>query len=118
VKTPAEKAKLKGKVAKVIDAIPGSGVEGMAAMTRFGEVQFASIKKATDAEGAELVEVYLQGETVTGEAHFRIYNPPLLTEDPTGPIEIGGRHYREDPVAAIAEVIARTGGAKKGGRRR
>lgn len=42
---------------------------------------------------------------------FRIFNPTTLVEDPEGPIEEGGRHWREDPLGAVcADVLSRLGG--------
>jgi len=86
--------------------------------TRYGEVQIGTVTVVTDAEGLDRIEVWLRGATQSGDPHFRIYNPPLLAEDATGPVEVNGRRYREDPVTAVAEVIARHGGARKKGRRR
>ena len=78
-----------------------------------GQVQIGSLTRRTDPEGNDYIEVFLRGESEWGDPHFRIWNPPLLVEDPQGPIAIGDRHYREDPLSAVAEAIARHGGRQK-----
>lgn len=83
--------------------------------TRFGEVQFASIVTKTDTAGLDYAEVYTAGSTVNNDPHWRIWNPPLLVEDPFGDIVIDGKTFREDPIQAIAEAIARHGGRRKTG---
>lgn len=86
--------------------------------TRRGEVTLTGLTGRTDGEGNAWVEVYAQGDVEAGDPHFRIVNPPTLVEDPQGPVELDGRRYREDPLAALAEVIGRHGGAVKPKRRR
>lgn len=54
------------------------------------------------------VDVWLTGAPPDGEPSYRIVNPPLLAEDlaaPTG--------YREDPMLALAQVLAANGGASR-----
>lgn len=85
----------------------------LAVSSRHGHVQFSSLVQKVDQNGFSYVEIYLRGQTESGDPHFRIWNPPLLVEDPQGPIEVGGKHYREDPLQALAEVIARNGGRRK-----
>lgn len=67
---------------------------------------------ALEAETPEAVDVRLQGETESQDPHFRVVNPPLLVEDPAGPVEINGKRFREDPLAALARVIGDNGGAQ------
>ena len=88
----------------------------MTKATRFGEVQFEALLIKTDPQGNEYLDVRLRGDTQGGDPHFRIWNPPLLVEDPLGDIELGGRKFREDPLGAVAEAIARHGGRRKGPR--
>lgn len=72
------------------------------------------------------IEVWV-GDPVGNDPHYRIFNPPVLVEDPRGSIvkEVSGRsgqlarrRYRVDPVAAVAEALALNGGARRGGGRR
>lgn len=85
----------------------------MAVDSRYGQVQFGSIARKTDPEGNDYIEVFLRGESESGDPHFRVWNPPLLVEDAQGPIQVGDRRYREDPLSALAEVVARHGGRQK-----
>lgn len=75
-----------------------------------GEVHICEVTRQQDGPAA-WVEVKLHGETQGGDPVFRIFNPPMLAEDPAGPIEINGRRYREDPIAAVAQVVGSLGGA-------
>jgi hypothetical protein len=89
-----------------------------ATRTRGGEVHLEDVSAREDANGQVCVDVTLAGTTEGGESHFVVYNPPLLATDPTGPIEINGRRFREDPLAALAEVVALNGGARTEKRKR
>ena len=51
------------------------------------------------------------------EDDFRVFNPPTLVQDPQGDIELHGRRYREDPLAAVAQVILGARESRKGRRR-
>lgn len=62
------------------------------------------------------VDVRLSGSTEGGDPNFRIVNPPTLVPDPLGDIVVNGATFREDPISAIAHVIAQNGGAS--GRRK
>lgn len=78
-----------------------------------GEVRIRSAVVTGDT-----VEVWLEGETIGGEPHFRIVNPPLLVEDANGDVLLGQGRFRLDPVAALAYVIGSLGGGiKRKGRR-
>jgi len=46
-----------------------------------------------------------------GDPDFVIVNPPTLVPDPAGEIVVHGVRCREDPLAAVAYVIASNGGA-------
>lgn len=95
-------------------AHPGRNVDGHLSVPvrAGGTVRFAAVE-VSEGDGATSVEVHLDGEVVGGDPHFRIINPPMLVEDPDGGIEVGGFRYREDPLAALAEVIARHGGGAR-----
>lgn len=51
------------------------------------------------------------------EDDFRIFNPPTLVQDPRGDVEVRGKQYREDPLAAVARVILDAQESRKGRRR-
>lgn len=88
-----------------------------AVRTPTGEVRICRITSHQEGE-AHWVEVHLHGETAGGDPHFRIFNPPTLAADPMGPIEINGQRFREDPMAAVAQVVASLGGASTNRTRR
>lgn len=85
--------------------------------TRHGEVRLDAVEIHQDGDLA-WVEVWAGGDAVGADPHFRIFNPPTLTEDPLGDVEIQGRRFREDPMAALAEAVARAGGAVQTKRKR
>lgn len=84
-----------------------------AVMSRFGEVQFSSIKQKTDASGNDYIEVYINGQSENDDPHFRVWNPPTLVQDLAGDIVIGNHRYRTDPLGALAETLALRGGRSK-----
>jgi len=57
------------------------------------------------------VEIYLSPNGDVPE--YRIFNPPYLTRDPLGDVEVRGRKYREDPLAAMISIIKSHGKGKK-----
>lgn len=81
-----------------------------------GPVVLESVQVVTE-QGITWLDARTRGETETQDPHFRIVNPPLLVEDPTGPIVINGRTFREDPLAALAQAIGEHGGAMQARRR-
>ena len=80
--------------------------------TRHGIVALTGLQVCTDDEGHSWVEVYAGGVTEGGDPHYRIFNPPSLVPDPNGEVEAHGQRWREDPLAALAEVVAQHGGAQ------
>ena len=75
-----------------------------------GEVRVHEVDVATTPEGLEYLEVRAApGES--GESHYRIFNCPTGVRRPDGSVA-------EDPVAALAEVLALYGGATPRKRRR
>lgn len=81
------------------------------------EVHIAGM--ATSIDGARSsVEVGLAGATEGGDPNFVIVNPPTLVPDPFGDKVVNGVTYREDPLRALAQVIADNGGAATVSRRR
>jgi hypothetical protein len=90
-----------------------------AAQTPHGVVRVKGLTAHKDGE-VEWVEVQLAGETVSGETHYRIFNPPTLASDPAGDVQVNGRRFRYDPLAAVLEAVGGNGGAEqqRKGRRR
>lgn len=82
-----------------------------ATRTRSGNVHMSGMTFHDDGTNV-WVEVALSGDTEGGDPHFRIFNPPTLVEDPNGDVELRGQRWRVDPIQAIAEAIARSGGAE------
>jgi hypothetical protein len=77
--------------------------------TRSGEVVIREVRMETSPEGLDYLDVIIT-PGVSEEPHFRIFNPPTGVRRPDGSIE-------EDPVAALAEVLALHGGALRRKRR-
>lgn len=74
-------------------------------------VRIERIELSPESAETAYIDVYLAGQPESGDVHYRIINPPTLVPDRAGPVDIGGVRYREDPLAAIAHVIASNGGA-------
>lgn len=109
----AENAKLRARAAQVMAAVRAQAAGPISIMTRFGEVQFEAVAQKTDADGRDYIDIRLRGQTESGDPHFRVYYPPLFVPDLLGPVEQHGQRYREDPLTALAEVVARGGGQQK-----
>lgn len=75
-----------------------------------GEVRIHEVLVSSTPEGLECLEVFVAPGS-SGETHYRIFNCPTGVRRPDGSIE-------EDPVAALAEVLALHGGATPRKRRR
>lgn len=75
----------------------------MVIKNRLGQVQIhkAELK---EVQGSTCIDIWT-GSRTEAPPDYRIFNPPTLAQDPEGDIEVGGKMYREDPMAAIAEVI-------------
>lgn len=107
-----DKVILKAKAKKTVDTVKAKhGDDQFATATRWGEVQIQSVEQVTDENGVDVVEVFLKGQTMSGDPHYRIINPPMMVRDPDGSMH-------EDPILALAETLARFGGARKGAGRR
>jgi hypothetical protein len=85
--------------------------EVLAVPTPHGDVHIDRLEVRED-NGVSYVDVWLAGNTESGEANYRIVNPPLLVPDPAGDIVTGAGRMRRDPAAAVATVIASLGGAR------
>lgn len=85
--------------------------DALTVRTTRGEVTIQRLRYRTDPDsGVAYLDVTVDGPA-GGDPHYRIVNPPRLVEDPEGDVEFRGRRWREDPLAALAETIARHGGA-------
>jgi hypothetical protein len=82
--------------------------------TRKGTIEVNRME-LVEYSGVPALEVYLSN--AAGDPHYRIFNPPVLIEDPQGDIELpvrqkegeepkGKKKFRRDPLAAVLEVIA------------
>lgn len=90
------------------EAIEANGDGAGAYPTPYGEVNIRRISFDGD-----MVEVFLADGTESGEAHYRIVNPPLLVPDPNGERLTADGPHRFDPIAALTYVIGSLGGATK-----
>lgn len=79
-----------------------------------GEVTLTNIKYV-EYDGVSCVEIW--GDEGAVAPSYRIFNPPTLVEDGLGDIEVRGKKFREDPLGALAEVIASNNSAGKKVRR-
>lgn len=79
--------------------------------TMDGDVAITSIAADNDGQ-VGWVDVMVE-DCESGDPHFRVVNPPLYAEDPAGDVEINGRRFRYDPVAAVAESIGMNGGRRR-----
>lgn len=77
----------------------------------YGGVVFVAVESLPDGG------VSIRTAPDATEDDFRIFNPPTLVHDPQGDIELHGRRYREDPLAAVAQVILGARESRKGRRR-
>lgn len=109
-------------VAQAFANHPARNTSGVVSIrTRGADIRIRHMQTRQLADGNTCVEVYL--DRAAGEPHWRIVNPPILVEDPRGPVELAEGHddrgvartrrYREDPVAAVAEAIAAHGGGSR-----
>lgn len=89
----------------------------VAVRTPQGNVHLARVEAGKDGD-VEWVEVWTAGDTEAGDPHFRIFNPPTLVPDPAGDVLLPSGTYREDPLAALAYVVAQYGGAEPQRKRR
>lgn len=81
--------------------------------TARGVVQLDRVERTPGQEGQpDAIEVWVGGETESGDPHFRIFNAPEHVLDPEGDVEINGLRFRHDPMAALAEAVAQHGGAQ------
>lgn len=119
-RTPRQLARARVERVRQAGASLLQGGNVAAVRTRRGDVMISKIVPGEDAVST-WVDVTVAGETRGGDPNFRIVNPPTLVRDPQGDVILQSGTFREDPIAAIAEVIATHGGAqssRKGRRKR
>lgn len=83
----------------------------MTVQTSRGDVVLEDVAYRWDPESEVAYLEVTVGGPAGGDPHYRVVNPPQLVEDPDGDVELRGRRWRVDPLAALAEVIGRNGGA-------
>lgn len=102
---------------------PGKNMDGLASFqTKSGSAQIGGIRHVSNPEGLDSVEVWVGPQQ--GPPAFRLINPPMLVDDPTGSEVLTEfdqrsqrtvtRRFRVDPLQAIAEVIASQNGSELG----
>lgn len=112
--TDADKATFKAKNKKVKDKVKDYAPDGgpfAVQLRRGGQVQFQSVATRTNAEGVEELEVYLGHDTESGDPHYIVTNPPIYVRELDGSLT-------EDPILALAEILAYKGGGRQKGSRR
>lgn len=103
--TPSEAAR--ARVRAVRQAYNGPETVGTAA----GDVAIEALTAVDDGPRSR-VEVRVS-HAEGGDPEFVIVNPPTLVPDPAGDVIVRGMRFREDPLAAVAHVIAMNGGAEQ-----
>lgn len=69
------------------------------------EISLAAVQSRLEGE-LVCLDIWL-GEHVPGQPpHVILANPPTLVEDPAGDVEMGGKTWREDPLAAVVEALS------------
>jgi hypothetical protein len=101
----------------VLAALDARGPGPFTIHTPAGSVTLDRVEVVT-VDGIDVVEVHAANPE-SGDPHFRVINPPRYVPDPDGDVTMigpGGR-FREDPIAALAHLIAQHGGRHKDPRR-
>lgn len=90
-------------VKQQFDDHPGKNGDGVLSVrTAQGEATIHRVE-ATTVDGVACVDVWTSNGL---DPNYRLINPPMLVEDPAGSVFLRGRRFREDPIGAVAEVIA------------
>jgi hypothetical protein len=58
-----------------------------------------------ERHGTNEIRVFPVGAPQGSDTYVSIVNPPILVRDPSGPIEIDRQRFREDPLAALADIM-------------
>lgn len=94
-------------VVEAVQAAPESPFRGV--LLEYGgvahHVEWVRPEQVDGAQAA--VRIRPMGGSPDGQADVVVVNPPLLVRDPQGLIVLDGVAYREDPMAALAEVLTR-----------
>lgn len=113
---PDKKRRIQLLKAKAVEdawqAHPGRTERGLGV----GDVWITSMRTKMADDGTVVLEVHVD-DPANQEPHYCVINPPSLVRDASGEIELAGKRFREDPVAAVAALIARTGGTVKASQR-
>jgi hypothetical protein len=99
----------------VIDAVAAAGPGPHHMDTPAGPIVLERVALTVDPDsGVTAIEVHADE---FADPHIRVINPPRYVPDPNGPVTINGQRFREDPLAALAHVVAQHGGRRKDPRR-
>ncbi len=102
-----------GAVAQAADEARLSASEGIL-IEAGGITHRLEWARAELVDGAETaVRLRPLGGSDDGSADIVVINPPILVADPQGDVEIDGRRYREDPLAALGQVLSRHVGGRQ-----
>jgi hypothetical protein len=117
--TPSENGPRRARaVSRAFAAAGLKDGEALAVKTPDGREVHIENVTATISGGRSEIAVHLAGMPIGGDPSFVIVNPPTLVPDPTGDVLIRGQRFREDPLGALAMVLADNGGAAQKARRR
>lgn len=100
------------KVSDVVDAADARTQTPSTHATTHGPVVLGLIRQVpATGDTPTHLEVWAPSQNPGDDPHLRIFNPPRYVPDPAGPLEMNGRRFREDPLTAVAELVARVRGA-------
>lgn len=110
--SPHPKRNRRQRSQAIKDAVRAHGPGRITIPTPDGTVFMEAVMVTAD----DIIEVQV-AEPENGDPTFRVINPPRYIPDPSGDIEINGTRFRDDPLAALAHVVAQHGGRMKDPRR-
>lgn len=94
----------------VKDTLTAAGAGPHRIATPLGPITVTDMTVTVDPEtGATVVEVQAGAFT---DPHIRVINPPRYVPDPNGPVLMGEKRFRDDPLAALGHVIVQHGGGR------
>jgi hypothetical protein len=90
-------------IVEAAHSVSGAGKNAVTATTSNGKhsYEWARVERAAPNE----IRVYPVGAPPGSDTYVSIVNPPILVRDPGGPIDIHGERFREDPLAALADIM-------------
>jgi hypothetical protein len=85
---------------------PGKALDGTLSTSVNGKVVTFAHIDTLDINGYTALDIWLEGPVEGGDPHFRVFNPPNRY------VAAGGVLV-DDPIMALAAVVAGNGGARK-----